>query len=104
VSDFSNKKDSIQGLADFVVLRRKEQNISLRKLAELSGLTFSWLSKIEKGRIKDLPKVTTAIQLAKALEVSLVELVHAAGVDLDTLLPDERKLRQLRREQKRGSV
>lgn len=48
---------------------RKSQNLSIRSLAESSGLSINMLSLIENG--KTSPSVTTLHQLAKSLNVSI---------------------------------
>ena len=47
-----------------------ERDISLTDLAELSGVPFETLRNIYYRKVKD-PKVSTAFQLASALEVTV---------------------------------
>jgi transcriptional regulator with XRE-family HTH domain len=53
---------------------RKRISWSQEKLAAESGVSYSTLIKIESGRI-DNPRIGTAIKFAKALKVSLDDLV-----------------------------
>lgn len=53
---------------------RKEQNLSLRDLEKLTGLTYSFIANIERGIVKD-PRISTVIKLAKGLGISIDELV-----------------------------
>lgn len=52
---------------------RREKNFPLKRLAELSGLSISYLNEIEKG--KKYPKPEKIFALAEALEVKYEDLV-----------------------------
>ncbi len=54
---------------------RKQKGWSQEKLAREAGISYQTLIKIEQGRIKN-PKLETLIKLAKALNVSLDELIQ----------------------------
>ena len=51
-----------------------EQDISLQKLADTSGVPFETLRNIYYQKVKD-PKVSTAFQLAQALGVTVEYLL-----------------------------
>lgn len=51
-------------LGEIVKNKRKELNLSLRKLGEKAGVDPGWIAKIEKG---ELPSPIIAIKLARAL-------------------------------------
>ncbi len=53
---------------------RKKKGWSQEKLAREAGISYQTLIKIEQGRIKN-PKLDTLIKLAKALDVSLDDLI-----------------------------
>lgn len=54
---------------------RIEKGLSLRELARKAGITsFSYIANIERGVVKD-PALSTIIKIAKALEISIDELV-----------------------------
>lgn len=53
---------------------RKKNNLTLRELAEKSGLTFGAIGNLERGVIKD-PHISTVIKLSKVLNISIDELV-----------------------------
>lgn len=55
--------------------RRKELGLSQQRLAEKAGLALSQVSKLEQGAITD-PHVSTVRKLAKALEISVCELIE----------------------------
>lgn len=54
---------------------RQKKGLSLKDLAERSGLSHSYLNEIEKG--KKYPKVEKLLGLAQALDISIEELVSA---------------------------
>ncbi|HEC92651.1 MAG TPA: XRE family transcriptional regulator [Candidatus Atribacteria bacterium] len=53
---------------------RQKKGWSQEKLAREADISYNTLIKIERGRIKN-PKLETLIKLAKALGVSIDELV-----------------------------
>jgi transcriptional regulator with XRE-family HTH domain len=53
---------------------RTEKELSLRELSYISNLDYSTIGKIEKGQINIT--FTTLVELAKALEVELVEILN----------------------------
>ncbi len=57
---------------------RQARNLSLRDLERLSGVDYSSISKIETGDVE--PRLNTIIKIAKALNISLDELVEVATV------------------------
>jgi transcriptional regulator with XRE-family HTH domain len=54
---------------------RKEKGWSQEKLAQEAGISYNTVIKIERGGIKN-PKIETVVKLAKALDVTLDELVE----------------------------
>lgn len=63
--------------------KRREAGISQRKLAELAGLDFSYISKLENNRLA-APAADTVLRLSDLLSCPPDELFSAAGK-----LPDE---------------
>ena len=53
---------------------RTEKELSLRKLSYISNLDYSTIGKIEKGQVNIT--FTTLVELAKALEVELLEILN----------------------------
>lgn len=53
---------------------RKEKGLSQEKLAQKAGVTYSTLSKIEAGYNTN-PKVLSLVRLAKALDVTVTDLL-----------------------------
>jgi transcriptional regulator with XRE-family HTH domain len=56
---------------------RKERGLSLRKLAELSGVHYMNLFKIENRDVD--PQLSTLLKLCKALGITLNDLVKQPG-------------------------
>jgi len=52
---------------------RRERHLTLRDLEAISGVDHSSIGKIENG--EHLPNLGTLLKLAKALEVSLDDLI-----------------------------
>lgn len=65
--------------ADFIKKKRKEKHLTTSKLAELSGLSQSYISNLENGNRKT-PKIETINKLAKGLGVPNGTLMMAAGL------------------------
>jgi transcriptional regulator with XRE-family HTH domain len=72
------KKKSSSSLGDYVRRQRQLANISLRKMAEQSGLSAGLLSEIESGIHN--PSQTILQSLARGLRLSAETLYLQAGV------------------------
>jgi transcriptional regulator with XRE-family HTH domain len=57
------------GLAQRLRDRRKDLGLTLKDVAELSGLSFSFISQVERGLT--LPSITSLVALSKALGASI---------------------------------
>lgn len=70
---------------------REVKGVTLEQLAERTGLTKSYLSKVERGI--SVPSVATALKLADAFEVSVGDLfgVSAPEKDYVVVRKDQRK-------------
>ncbi len=64
---------------------RKQRGLTLEGLAERTGLTKSYLSKIERGR--STPSIATALKVAQALDVDVTQLFSERG-DQDKIAVD----------------
>jgi transcriptional regulator with XRE-family HTH domain len=58
---------------------RKERGLTLRALAELVGVDFTYLSKIENDKAGYLPGADTIRALAEALKADPLELLELVG-------------------------
>jgi transcriptional regulator with XRE-family HTH domain len=71
-----NQKEKILSrLATHLTRLRKERALSIRQLALASGLEYSQVQRIEKGKVNIA--FTTLIALAQGLEMDLAELLEA---------------------------
>jgi transcriptional regulator with XRE-family HTH domain len=66
--------DSLAGLGARIRTMRKERGVKLNELAEKSGLSSAFLSRLERGQVSS--SVANLIQIAKALGVAVAELFH----------------------------
>jgi len=62
-------------LADNIKRLRKKKGLTQEKLARLADIANNTLVKIEMGMAKE-PTITTVAKIAKALNVSIDELVE----------------------------
>ncbi len=74
---------AVESFGDFIRDRRRSAQLSLRQLAEQTGVSNPYLSQIERGLRK--PSAQVLQQLAKALRVS-AETMYVRACMLD---PDE---------------
>ena len=73
-------------LGEFIAAQRRSAKLSLRQLADLTGVSNPYLSQIERGLRK--PSAEVLQQVAKALKVSAESLYVRAGI----LDPDDREI------------
>lgn len=71
-------------LGEFIKAQRERANLSLRRLAEKSGISNPYLSQIERGIRK--PSAEILRNLSRALEISSNTLYRRAGL-IDEDLP-----------------
>jgi transcriptional regulator with XRE-family HTH domain len=70
---------------------RQKKGLTLRGLAEATGLSFTYLSKVETGKVPYTPAVDKIRAIAEVLEVDALELLEAADKvppELGTLASD----------------
>jgi transcriptional regulator with XRE-family HTH domain len=70
--------DPLGSLGEFIAAQRRSAELSLRQLAEQTGVSNPYLSQIERGLRK--PSAEVLQQLAKALRVSAETLYVRAGI------------------------
>ncbi|MEZ5342879.1 MAG: helix-turn-helix transcriptional regulator [Acidimicrobiales bacterium] len=77
--------DPLSELGDFIAEQRRLAELSVRRLADLSGISNPYLSQIERGLRK--PSAEIIQQIAKALQISAETLYVKAGIldDSDAL-------------------
>jgi len=74
-----------QKFGSFIAELRKERNMTQKELADQLHVTDKAVSKWETG--KGFPDIKLMDDLAKALDVSLVDLIQCSRRDADTLSP-----------------
>ena len=87
------------GFGERVRQRRKELGLSQRALAEGSGIDFTYLSKIENGRMEP-PSEDVIRRIAVTLDAEADELILLAGKfpsDLEHELSTPERVKVLRR-------
>nr|WP_294693315.1 helix-turn-helix transcriptional regulator [uncultured Friedmanniella sp.] len=70
--------EQLNTVGDFIAAQRRSAELSLRQLAEQTGISNPYLSQIERGLRK--PSAEVLQQLAKALRVSAETLYVRAGI------------------------
>jgi transcriptional regulator with XRE-family HTH domain len=81
--------ETVESLGEFLHERRVAAELSLRQLAEQTGVSNPYLSQIERGLRR--PSAEVLQQLAKALRVSAEQLYVQAGI----LRPDDGQVRDV---------
>ncbi|WP_257349075.1 helix-turn-helix domain-containing protein [Pseudalkalibacillus decolorationis] len=68
---------------------REQKGLSMRELSRRSGISSSFLSKLESGK-RSTPKHETVLKLSDGLGISSVELLEVAGYlnDMDDVLKE----------------
>ena len=80
---------TVESLGDYLREQRTSAQLSLRQLAEQTGVSNPYLSQIERGLRR--PSAEVLQQLAKALRISAETLYVRAGI----LAPDEDGVRSV---------
>ena len=70
--------NQLGSLGEFIAGQRRTAQLSLRQLAEQTGISNPYLSQIERGLRK--PSAEVLLQLSKALRVSAETLYVRAGI------------------------
>jgi transcriptional regulator with XRE-family HTH domain len=78
-SDNIKGERTMQSFIDFLKATRKAKNLSTHKLAELSGVSQSYLSNLETGKRKNPPSPEIISKLSTALEIDYFQVMRLAG-------------------------
>jgi transcriptional regulator with XRE-family HTH domain len=73
------KKNSQTNFAIFVAKKRQEAGLTSKELADRSGLSPAYISRIEKGDYSS-PSIPTVKALAEGLGLSLLAFLQGAGL------------------------
>ena len=75
----TNAKPNSTNLPHFVAEKRQEAGLTSKQLAERSGLSPAYISRIEKGDYES-PSLPSLRALAEGLGLSLRDFLHGAGL------------------------
>ncbi len=64
---------------------RKEHKITQRDLADSVGVDFTYISKMENGKLENSPSIETIIKIANVLETNADELLILANKIPETI-------------------
>lgn len=78
MSDRKSPQDQLRDLGDHIREQRRQAELSMRKLADLAGVSNPYLSQIERGLKR--PSAEILQQIARALQVSAESLYVRAGI------------------------
>lgn len=67
--------------SDLIKIKREELDIKLSNLEAMTGITASYISRIEKGQIKGVSG-ENVFKLAQALNISMSEIAQSFSVEL----------------------
>jgi transcriptional regulator with XRE-family HTH domain len=73
------ESDDLKALGREIRRHRKQRKLSQEQLAERAGLHRNYVGYLERGERN--PAATTLFQIARALDISLAELVSALAAD-----------------------
>ena len=71
-------QDQLRELGDYIREQRRQAELSMRKLADLAGVSNPYLSQIERGMKR--PSAEILQQIARGLQVSAESLYVRAGI------------------------
>lgn len=74
----TDPRDALADLGSYIRDQRRQAELSMRKLADIAGVSNPYLSQIERGLKR--PSAEILQQLARALEVSAESLYVRAGI------------------------
>jgi transcriptional regulator with XRE-family HTH domain len=80
----SEEIDEVASFAERLIAIRKQRRLSLDEIADASGLSKSYLSKVERKQA--VPSITTVIKVAKTLRVRVSELLGEPPPDSPILV------------------
>ena len=84
------KKTQLEKFGFTIKNRRKALNMSVRTLAQKSGVSAALISKLENGIMQNFPKQITIEHLSKSLEFENNELFILADIFVESIDKKER--------------
>lgn len=79
--DYYNVCDNIRNL-------RKKKSLTQERLAELANINTTYLGKIERG--ESSPTIDTLAKIAKALDMSLLDLLYFESEDISEIIKNHK--------------
>jgi transcriptional regulator with XRE-family HTH domain len=91
-------------LQDYLIIRkiRKDKKITLRQLAEKSGLSLSFLSNLENGRVN--VTLSSLRKIAAALEVPVARLIAEDETEGVVIVKKEERMNLVHHRSPKGTV
>ncbi len=68
----------MRSVGEYIRSQRSQAQMSVRRLAEMSGVSNPYISQIERGLKK--PSADVLMQISKALSIAPAALYHVAGL------------------------
>jgi SOS regulatory protein LexA len=88
-----NSNDNVE-FREYLKSIREEKGFSVRRLAEISGISHTYLSQVETGK-RGVPSPDILRKLYKPLDIEYNELMKRAGHITTDLSPETKKLMQM---------
>jgi SOS regulatory protein LexA len=88
-----NSNDNVE-FREYLKSMREEKGFSVRRLAEISGISHTYLSQVETGK-RGVPSPDILRKLYKPLDIEYNELMKRAGHITTDLSPETKKLMQM---------
>lgn len=88
IYDDKKMEQRLKNIGEKIMQERMRQNMSISKLAEISNLSTSCISKVESARCRT--SLRTLIKIAAALGVSVGAILDS-GENMDTFLSTEQE-------------
>lgn len=70
------KDEFVKQVGNSIRKKREQKKLTLEELANVAGIEYSQLSRIEKGKINT--SIFCTYNIANALEISITDLFHFA--------------------------
>jgi len=82
------KHKGMKELGNYIAEKRRRRMLSLRELEAITGLNNTFISQLETGVKTYLPKPAALAALARALGVTMTDLLAKAGYADPTIEPE----------------
>lgn len=72
---------NIKEFGDYLKQIRTGKKLKLTEVAKTAGITHSYLSQIENGKLSKMPSLDVVFELSEALSIDFYGLMQAAGYE-----------------------